>query len=216
MSEFDSKEEIKKYGVSIPAQANVSTIEELAAALTNDFTYPVVLKVNSSDILHKTEAGGVKLNVQNKEEAVKAYEEIIKSCKAYSPNAKIDGILLQEMAPQGTEIIVGVNNNSLFGPMLLVGLGGIFVEVFKDVALYPAPINKEEALEMLAKLKAYKLLTGYRGSAPLDIDALADLLVSIGNYAVANKDTLKELDLNPVFVYEKGVKAVDTLIVKYK
>lgn len=216
LSEFDSKEEIKRFGVSIPAQAVVSSVGELEAALERDFGYPVVLKVNSADILHKTEAGGVKLNIRNKEEAVKAYGEIMDSCKAYNPEARIDGILLQEMAPKGMEIIVGVNNDRLFGPMLLVGLGGIFVEVFRDVALYPAPINRQEALEMLTRLKAYKLLAGYRGSAPLDIGALADLLVAVGDYAVANRDTLKELDLNPVFVYEKGVKAVDTVIVKYK
>jgi acyl-CoA synthetase (NDP forming) len=216
MSEFDSKEEIKKYGISIPAQAIVHSPQELTEALSKDFTYPVVLKVNSADILHKTEAGGVKLNIQNVEDALKAYEEILVSCKAYNPAAKIDGILVQEMVPKGMEIIIGINNDALFGPMILVGLGGIFVEIFKDVALYPAPINLDEAHAMLKKLKAYKLLSGYRGSKPLDIDALAELLVSVGNYAVANKDNLKELDLNPVFVYEKGIKAVDALIVNYK
>ncbi len=216
LSEFDSKEEIKKYGISIPAQAVVKSAEELKVVISKDFKYPIVLKVNSPDILHKTEAGGVKLNIMSSEQAVKAYEEIMASCKAYNPNAKIDGVLVQEMVPAGTEIIIGVNNDRMFGPMILVGLGGIFVEVFKDVALYPAPLNKDEALDMLKKLKAYKLLEGYRGSAPKDIDALADLIVKVGDYAAANKDSLKELDLNPVFVYEKGVKAVDALVVKYK
>jgi acyl-CoA synthetase (NDP forming) len=216
LSEFDSKEEIKKYGISIPAQAIVTSPQELSDMLKKDFTYPVVLKVNSADILHKTEAGGVKLNVNTADDALKAYDEILTSCKAYDPDARIDGILVQEMVPKGMEIIIGINNDALFGPIILVGLGGIFVEIFKDVVLYPAPVNNDEAHAMLKKLKAYKLLSGYRGSKALDIDALADLIVKVGDYAVANKDNLKELDLNPVFVYEKGIKAVDALIVKYK
>jgi len=216
LSEYDSKEEIKCHGIDIPAQAIVTSKEDLKKVLAKDFTYPVVLKVNSADILHKTEAGGVKLNIASEEEALSAFDEIMQSCKAYKPDAKIDGVLIQQMVPKGTEIIIGINNDKMFGPIILVGLGGIFVELFKDVALYPAPLNKDEAMNMLKKLKAYKLLSGYRGSEPLDIDALSDLIVKVGDYAVANKDTLKELDLNPVFVYKKGVKAVDALVVKYK
>ena len=140
------------------------------------------------------------------------------ACKNYMPDAVIDGVLVQEMAPKGIEIIIGISNDALFGPMVLVGLGGVFVEIFKDVALYPAPMNKDEALGMLKKLKAYKLLTGYRGSKPADVDALAETIVKISDYAAKHRDTLKELDLNPVFVYEegKGLSVVDALLIQYQ
>lgn len=133
------------------------------------------------------------------------------------PRASTDGILMQEMAPPGVEIIIGVTNDPQFGPMLLAGLGGIFVELLKDTVLYPAPINKIEAEMILKSLKTYRLLTGYRGSKPCDLDALEDLMVKISEYAALHKDTLKEMDLNPVFVYPKGqgVCVVDALIVKH-
>jgi acetyltransferase len=115
-------------------------------------------------------------------------------------------------------MIIGVNNDPQFGPMIMVGMGGVFVEVFKDVALYPAPLSKGEAMEMLQSLKSFKLLNGYRGSAKCDMDALCDTIVCIGNYASENKDTLKELDINPLFVYPEGegVGVADALIVKYE
>ena len=126
------------------------------------------------------------------------------------------GVLVQPMLPQGLEVIIGVNNDAQFGPMMLVGLGGVFVEVFKDTALYPAPLDKAEALDMLAGLKACKLLNGYRGAAPRDLDALAGCLAGIAAFAAAHKDSVRELDLNPVFVYEQGqgVRIADALIVK--
>ena len=217
MTEFDSKEEIAKYGVKIPGQCIAKSEADVKKAVA-DMSFPLVMKVNSEDILHKTDAGAVKLNISSEEEAIKMYNEILANCKAYKPDARIDGILVQEMVPGGTEIIIGVNNDPQFGPMLLVGMGGVFVEVFKDVALYPCPINKDEANMMLKKLKAYKLLTGYRGAKPADIDALTELMVQISNYASENRNVVKEMDLNPVFVYEegKGVNAVDALIMKYK
>ena len=121
---------------------------------------------------------------------------------------------MQEMLPKGLELIVGVNNDPLYGPMILCGLGGVFVEVFKDVSLYPAPLNKIEAMEMIKSLKAYPLLTGYRGSNELDIEALADLIVKVANFAVENKERIAEIDINPVFLYEKGkgLSVADSLI----
>ena len=110
-------------------------------------------------------------------------------------------------------MIVGVNNDAQFGPMVMVGLGGIFVEIFKDTSLYPVPLNKAEALNMLKELKTFKLLQGYRGSMPADIDALCDVIVSIGKFASHNKDKLKELDINPIFVYPDGVGIADALVI---
>lgn len=215
MSEYDSKLELFKQGIEIPKQKVVHNMEELAVACS-EFGFPLVLKINSKEILHKTDAGGVALGINNEEEAKKAYEDILKNCKEYKPNAIIDGILVQQMAKKGIEIIIGIKNDKIFGPMLLVGMGGVFVEIFKDVALTPCPINKKEAIIQLKSLKAFKLLEGYRGSKSADIDALAELMVKVSGYAVKNKETLVELDINPVFVYEKGegICVIDALIIK--
>ena len=203
LSEFDSKAEMKANGVPVPAQAIARTEEELTEAV-KAMKYPLVMKINSSEILHKTDAGGVKLNIMSEEEALAARKEIYANVAKSMPKASTDGILVQEMAPSGVEIIIGVTNDKQFGPMLLVGLGGVFVEVFKDAALYPAPLNKTEALAMLKELKSFKMLTGYRGSKPCDIEALTDMMVNIADYAYKHKDEVKEMDLNPVFVYPEG------------
>jgi acyl-CoA synthetase (NDP forming) len=215
LSETNSKNEIAAYGVRVPGQSMASTENELDKCLDH-IPFPVVLKVDSPDISHKTDAGGVRLNIRSHTEARDAFNGIIQSCKAYKPNAKINGILVQEMVPTGIEIIIGIKNDKQFGPILLVGLGGVFVEVFKDTSLYPCPLVKDEALAILKELKGYTLLTGFRGSKPCDIDALTDLMVRVSEYAVANKDVVTEMDLNPVFVYEKGkgAIAVDARIIK--
>lgn len=217
LDEAASKEEIARYGVRVPKSALVTNADELKTAL-KEIPFPVVMKVCSKDILHKTEAGGVKLNIVTEEGAVDAFEQIMMSCKNYNPDADIEGILLQEMVPSGTEVIIGVKNDPQYGPLLLVGLGGVFVEVFKDAALYPCPLNREEAGQMLKSLKSYRLLQGYRGMPMADIDALIDIMVGVSDYAVTHKEELKEMDLNPVMVYEqgKGAVAVDALIIKYK
>ena len=214
LSEFDSKAQMAAYGVPVPAQT-IARSEEEARAAAERMKKPLVMKINSDEILHKTDAGGVKLNIHSADEAAAAYQEILANVARTKPGARTDGVLVQEMAPAGVEMIIGVTKDKQFGPMLLVGMGGVFVEVFKDAALYPAPLNHDEAIGMLKKLKSYKLLTGYRGAKPCDIDALADMMVKIGDYACAHCDELKELDLNPVFVYPEGegVCAVDALIV---
>lgn len=176
------------------------------------------MKISSPDIAHKTEAGGVKLGIGSLTEAQTAFDEILASCRSYKPDAHLDGVLVQEMAAAGTEMIVGVSSDRQFGPMLLVGMGGVFVEVFKDMAMAPCPVCKAEALNMINSLKAVKLLDGYRGSKPCDKEALAEIMVRVSEYAAANRSTLKELDMNPVIVYEqgKGAIAVDALLVEQK
>ena len=215
LSEAQSKAELTPYGVRVPGQALAKDAAEVEAALAK-VPFPVVMKVESPDILHKTDAGAVKLNINTKEDALKAFDEIMANCKAYKAEARIDGVMIQEMVPNGVEIILGINNDKMFGPMLLAGLGGVFTEVFKDASLLPCPISKKEACEMLKDLKGYKLLTGYRGSKPCDIDALTDLMVKVSEYAVEHKNDVAEMDMNPVFVYEegKGVCVTDALIVK--
>lgn len=217
LSEHESKQELKVYGVPVPDEVIVTSKEE-AAQFAKNHPGPLVMKVESADILHKSDVGGVKLNVCAPEAAEKAYEEIMESVTAKRPDAHINGILTVPMLDAGVEIIIGVNNDPQFGPMIMVGMGGVFVEVFKDVALYPAPLKEEEALEMLKSLKSFKLLNGYRGTEKCDIKALCQTIVAISNYAQANKDVLKELDINPLFVYPegKGVGVADALIVKRK
>ena len=217
LSEHESKQELKVYGVPVPDEVIVTSKEE-AAQFAKNHPDPLVMKVESAEILHKSDVGGVKLNVCGPEAAEKAYEEIMESVTAKRPDAHINGILTVPMLDAGVEIIIGVNNDPQFGPMIMVGMGGVFVEVFKDVALYPAPLKEEEALEMLKSLKSFKLLNGYRGTEKCDIKALCQTIVAISNYAQANKDVLKELDINPLFVYPegKGVGVADALIVKRK
>ena len=216
LSEHDSKKELGAYGVPVPKEVIVTSAEE-AAEFVKNTEEALVMKVESADILHKSDVGGVKLNIHGPEEAVQAYNEIMDSVSSKRPDAKINGILTVPMLKSGVEMIIGVNNDPQFGPMVMVGMGGVFVELFRDVALYPAPISKAEALDMLRSLKSFKLLNGYRGGAKCDIDALCDTIVSIADFASANRDTLKELDINPLFVYPEGegVGVADALVVKF-
>ncbi len=216
LSESESKEEMARHGIPVPAQKLIRDAAELRVAMSQ-LAPPLALKVDSPEIQHKTEAGGVKLDIHTGEQALAAYEEILNNVRRLHPEVTPAGVLVQEMAPTGLEFIIGVSNDPQLGPMLLVGLGGVFVEVFKDTALYPVPVNKYEALEMLKELKAYPILKGTRGMQPYDIDALASLMVQVADYAFANRETLKELDLNPVFVYGEGhgVIAVDALLIRY-
>lgn len=216
MSEHESKMELKEFGVAVKDEYIVTSAEE-AEKMAAELNTAVAMKVESSDILHKSDVGGVLLNITEPEAAGNAYRQIIENVTKRCPEANINGVLMAPMLKSGVEMIIGVNNDPQFGPIIMVGMGGIFVELFKDVALYPAPLNEGEALEMLRSLKAYKLLSGYRGKEPCDIEALCKTIVSVGDFAAANKDSLKELDINPLFVYPKGQGAgvADALIIKY-
>ncbi len=217
LSEHDSKMMMAEFGIPVPKE-DVATSEDMAVEIANKIGYPIVMKVESSEILHKSDVGGVKLSIRDEQGVRTAYKTILENCEKNCKGAKINGILVAQMLDAGLEVIVGVNNDPLFGPMVLCGLGGVFVEVFKDVSLYPAPFGKSEALEMITSLKAYKMFTGYRGQPELDVEALADTLVAVSKFATANKDKLVEMDINPVFVYPKGkgVAAADGLIILKK
>ncbi len=215
LSEFESKQLLAKYNVPIQAEIIAKTVEE-AVAFAKEQNVPLAMKIESADILHKSDVGGVKLNISGEDAVREAYETIMMCVKEKKPEANINGILMAPMMKKGVEMIIGVNNDPQFGPMVMVGMGGVFVELFKDVALYPAPLNKAEAMEMLKSLKSFKLLTGYRGSEPCDLDALCDTIVGIADFAAQNKDKLKELDINPLFVYPEGVGVADALIVMEK
>ena len=214
LSEHESKIMLGNAGIPVPKE-DIAKDKEEAIKMAGKIGYPLVMKIESADIPHKSDAGGVKLNINSEEDVKKAYDEIMDSVTKYNSTAKINGILMQEMLPKGTELIIGVNNDPLYGPMILCGLGGVFVEIFKDVSLYPAPLNHKEALEMVKSLKGYPLLTGYRGGNELDVEALVDLIVKVSNFAIENKNTVAEIDINPVFLYEKGegLSVADSLII---
>ena len=216
LSEFNSKQRIAELGIRIPQQVTVATEEALFKAL-DEIPMPVAMKVDSPDILHKTEAGGVFLNITDRNEAKNVFYKILENCKAYKADAKINGVQVQEMLRAGTELIVGIKNDKQYGPMLLVGLGGVFVEIFKDTALMPCPVTKQQARDMLESLKSFKMLNGYRGKDPCDLDALTDLMTKVSEFAAANRDRIAEIDLNPVMVYESGagIAVADALIAEY-
>jgi acetate---CoA ligase (ADP-forming) subunit beta len=174
--------------------------------------FPIVLKIVSPDIIHKSDVGGVIVGVKNATEVKDAYRKIMGTVKKHDPKARIEGMLVQEMAPSGTEVIVGSIKDPQFGPALMFGLGGIFVEVLKDVTFRIAPITEDEAEEMINEVKAYPLLKGYRNTPPADIKAIIKILMSTSRLIMDHLD-IKELDLNPIMVYEKGAKTVDARII---
>lgn len=212
LSEYESLNWLSSYGVPIPPQAVAATRKEAVEA-AKKLGYPISVKIHSADIQHKSDVGGVKLNIQDEAGLEAAFDQIMENCRKNAPAAKLEGVLLKPMLKTGVEMIIGVNNDKDFGPMVMVGLGGIFVELFKDVQLAPAPLSKTQAEHMIKSLKGYPLLNGYRGSVPCKVDALTELLVAISQAAAQGKDMIRELDINPVFVTEDGVAIADALLV---
>lgn len=190
----------------------VAKNEEKAVELSEKIGFPVVLKVVSPDIIHKSDVGGVIINLKTQAEVRIAYRKILKKIKKFSPEAKIVGILVQKMAPQSTEVIVGAVKDPQFGQTLMFGLGGIFVELLKDVAFRVAPITREDASEMIKKVKAFPLLNGYRNTPPADLNAIINILLNASRL-VMDYPEIKELDLNPVMAYETGAMTVDARII---
>ena len=215
LSEYDSLVYLAEHGVPIPPQQVAATADEAVSA-AEVLGYPLSVKIHSADIQHKSDVGGVKLNIRNAQELTEAFDTIMTSCAKNAPDARLEGVLLKPMLKTGAEMIIGISNSRQFGPMLMVGMGGVFVEIFKDVQLAPVPLSKAQAMKMIKALKAYPLLCGYRGGAVCDVDALAELMVKIGAMAAEGKDEIKELDLNPVFVTEDGASIADALLVRYE
>ncbi|MGI9952147.1 acetate--CoA ligase family protein [Moorellaceae bacterium AZ2] len=201
---------LKDFGVKVQPCYFAQSKEE-AVAWADKLGYPVVLKVVSPQIVHKSDYGGVKLNLASPEEVERAYEEIVSNVKHRAPGAAIKGVLVTPFVKGGTEVIVGMVRDLQFGPVVMFGLGGIFVEVFKDVSFRVAPFDHAEALKMIAETKAHAILRGLRGGQAKDLEALADLLVRVGELAVANPE-IKEMDLNPVAVFEHGLAVLDVRI----
>ena len=209
--ENEAKTVCKMYGIPVTELRLAKNVEE-AEKFSEEIGYPAVFKIVSPDVVHKLDVGGVILNIKSREEAKKAYNQIIDNVKKHKPEAKIKGILVQEMAPSSTEVIVGAIKDQQFGQTLMFGLGGTFVELLKDVSFRIAPISKEDAQEMISEVKAYPILRGYRGQPPLDIEAVAEILLNTSRLVMDHPE-IKELDLNPVMVYVKGAKTVDARII---
>ena len=209
--ETEAKELLKEYGIPVPAFKLIKS-EEGIDKLKETIGYPIVMKIVSPDIIHKSDAGGVKIGVKNEEEAKMAYQEIISKAIKYNKKAKISGLIVYPMVPQGTEIIIGMTKDPSFGPVIMFGLGGIFVEVLKDVSFRIIPLEERDAQEMIAEIKGYKILKGARGEAPKDIEAIKNLLMKVSQLTMENPE-IKEIDLNPVFVFEMGLQVVDARMI---
>jgi acetate---CoA ligase (ADP-forming) len=218
LCEWEARPILACYGIGSNGAGTLAGSAGQAVTAARAIGGPVALKVQSPDILHKTEAGAVALDLVSAPDVRAAYESVLANARRSVPQARILGVLVQPMAPRGREIILGVKRDATFGPLLMVGLGGVAVEVLKDVALAPVPLAPSDARAMLARLKGAALLDAYRGAAPADTDALVELMVRLGQFAADYAETITEIDLNPVLVHErgKGVSVVDALIVKRK
>ena len=214
LTEGEGKAILEIYGIPTPGR-QLATGSAEAAKAAEVMGFPVVMKISSADITHKTEAGGVRLGISDAKEAAAAYVDIIAKAKAYNAKAKLDGVLVEEMIGDAVQVIVGFKQDPRFGPVVTFGMGGIFVELIRDFALRVAPFDEDEALAMIQETKAYPLLTGFRGDKKRDVAALAKVILAAGQLAQDFKDDLAELDINPVMVLAegKGAKAVDALLV---
>jgi len=211
LTELESKQILKEAGINTTEIMLARTKEE-ALSRSKELGFPVALKIISHDVLHKTDAGGVKLSLNNEEDVGKAFDEIISSIKKNEPSAHIQGVSVQNMARPGTEVIIGMSKDPQFGPVLMFGLGGILVEVLKDVSFRIVPLTRRDAKEMIGEIKGYPILEGYRGQEPANIAVLEDMLLKVSDF-VENRPEIKELDINPIFAYRDGALAVDARVI---
>ena len=211
LTEIEAKQVFKGIGINTIETGLASSLKD-AIAICDDMGFPVVLKIASPDITHKSDAGGVKVGLKNKSEVRKAYREIMESVKQKYPAARIEGVSVQSMARSGIEIIIGMFKDAQFGPVIMFGLGGIFVEVLKDVSFRLIPIVQRDAEEMIKEIKGYSLLQGYRGQEPANIPSLVDILLKVSDF-IKQTPEIKEIDLNPVIAYKDSALVVDARIV---
>jgi acyl-CoA synthetase (NDP forming) len=211
LNEVESKQLLKQASINTTDTTLASSKDEAVAA-AKKLGFPAVLKIVSPDILHKSDIGGVKLNLNSEDEVGRAYDEIMAAAKKHAPKANIEGVSVQPMARPATEVIIGMNKDEQFGPVLMFGLGGILVEVLKDVSFRIVPLTKRDAREMIREIKAYPVLEGYRGQEPADIETLESLLLKVSDFVEKHPD-IKEMDLNPIFAYKDGAIAVDARII---
>jgi acyl-CoA synthetase (NDP forming) len=211
LTEVEAKQMLEAGGVPVSPARLAKTADE-AAKVAAELGFAAVLKIVSPQITHKSDVGGVALGLASADDVRAAFDRIVASAKQHVPNATIDGVAVQRMERQGIEVIVGVTKDPQFGPVLMFGLGGVLVEVLKDVAFRVIPIEQRDAQQIIEDIKGYPVLQGYRGQDPADISALQALLLKVSSFIESHPE-VAELDLNPVFAYKDGAIAVDARIV---
>ncbi len=209
--EPEAKEILKVFSISVPPSGVVKDVKE-AMELSETIGFPVVIKLISHDVIHKTDVGGVKLDVNSVSEVKVVCEEILTEISSHMPRAEVQGFLIEKNVPKGVEVIIGTVNNPQFGQIIMLGIGGIFVELYRDVSYRLVPITEVDALQMVQELKGFPLFKGFRNQPPLDIEAVVEVLLKIGG----DKGMIMEygkyfqaVDLNPIILYPKGFFAVD-------
>jgi acyl-CoA synthetase (NDP forming) len=208
----DVWELLKECQIPVLPIVKASSIEEVVE-VSNSLGYPVVMKISSPDISHKSDVGGIILDIDSEEEVKNAYRNMMDTVKQKVPDARIDGVMLQKMAEPGIEVIIGVKLDPQFGHVIMFGLGGIFVEIYKDVSFRVTPINSEMARDMILEIKGSPILMGARGRSAADINAIINVIIKLSEMLEKNPDIV-ELDINPLIVYEENAVAVDARMLK--
>ncbi len=211
LNEVEAKKLLEQAGIPVIDTRLASTKSE-ACSLSQEIGFPVVLKIVSPDIVHKSDIGGVKVGLTNTTQVRKAYSEIISSVRENAPGARIEGVSVQKMAKPGVEIIIGMTEDDQFGPVIMFGLGGIWVEALKDVAFRIVPVSAWDADEMIREIKGFAVLQGYRGQEAVDLSFITKTITQVSEFIEKNPQ-IKELDINPLIAYDDGAVAVDARIV---
>jgi len=209
---YEARKLLETIGISTPESVVAHNLVEAVVAAEN-IGYPVVMKIVSKDVLHKSDCGGVALDLQSKNEIIDAYQAIIQSCKTVHPDAHIEGVEISEMAGSGIELIIGARKDNFFGPIIMCGLGGVYVEIIKDISFRALPLNKKIAMDMIKEIKSYPLLLGVRGDERKDIDGVLQTIIKLGSL-IQQCSVIKDIEINPLMVYDqgKGIKALDVRV----
>jgi acetate---CoA ligase (ADP-forming) subunit beta len=211
LTEIEAKALFSSIGIPT-VDTRLAKSSQEAAAISEQLGYPVVMKITAQDIIHKSDVGGVRLGLKNKSEVVEAYQSMIANIKAKFPKASIEGVAVQSTAKPGVEVVIGMTKDPQFGPVLMFGLGGVLIEILKDVSFKVVPLTRRDARQMIKEIKGYKLLTGYRGQAPVNTAALEDILLKLSDFC-QKTPAIKEIDLNPIFANSEGAVAVDARVI---
>lgn len=211
LTEIESKGLLGQSGINV-IDTRLAASRPEAVSISEQIGFPVVLKIASPDIVHKSDAGGIRLGLETPEQVERAYDEILKDTGQKHPKARVQGLSVQKMAAPGVEVIIGMSKDAQFGPVLMFGLGGVWVEILEDVSLRVIPVTRRDVREMIKEIKGYRMLTGYRDLPPVDESKLEDMLLAVADF-VTQYPAVKELDLNPVIAYGDGAVAVDARVV---
>ncbi len=211
LTEIESKRLLGQAGINC-INTELATSETEAVTLSQKLGFPVALKIASPDIIHKNDGGGVYLGLGTTDEVTTAYRKILENAGQNNPEARVDGVSVQKMAPPGVAVIIGMSKDAQFGPVIMFGLGGLLVEIIEDIALRVSPITRKDATDMIHEIKGYQLLAGHRGQTPVDITALEEMLLAVSDFVEENP-IVKEIDLNPVIAGSNGAVAVDATVI---